>query len=455
MAAEVAVAEILEKMRVRDEDDDRTVLSKKLSYVLRHGAKQFDLQISDDGFVSVQELLSIGILFAGVSLETLVEFVDSSNAKKQRYELEEQPGNDFFIRAINKHTMDTVEKEKLPTKEREHRPPRRSLNREESLINEEAFCGRWKLDRLAKARLQELPTASRQQAMQRFRPGHEVPPNDYPKVFVAFCKRFKKAPFHNREQELQSEDHAGTAQGGQQRQDKSRRRLAGEEDAKFALDLERVGDQQQDVPHPHLLYLSPDSSPRSPAGMCSGGGSMPPSQPTSPQVEAGVALLGTTPPFRIPMPEQPMGFDQQQPWPFSQRFQAPPVHSPVGHTMRGGMPPPPPAASAPAQLQCQWQRSGPPPPPAHAPQVAGLPSFDDQAPMYMEDAARGGSWSPPASPQKLDGEYAAMWRPRRQQSEAYTQRQWHDQTHAYHIDGRYQYGGESVAGVWMPRHLSC
>jgi len=453
MASEVAVAEILERMRVKDEDDPRTVLSKKLSYVLRHGAKQLELQISDGGFVSMQELLSMGTLFGGVSLETLVEFVERSNTEKPRYELEEQPDGDFFIRAINKHTIDSVEKERLPMKERDKRHPRRSLHRVE-LLSEEAFCGRWKLDRLAQTRLLELPTASRQQAMQKFRPGHEVPSSDYPKVFVAFCKRFKKASSHNQEQELQSEDHAGTAQGGQRREGRSQRSRLGEE-AKFALNLERVGGQQQEVPTPWPLYLSPDSSPRSPAGMCSGGSSMPPSQPTSPQSEAGVMLLGTAPPLRKPMQEQLVGFDQHQ------RFQAPPVHRPVGR-----VPPPPPAASAPARLQCQGQQSGPPPPPAHAPKVAGLPSSDDQAPMYMDDAAHGCAWSPlaaprpddrqPASPQKLDGEYAAMWRPRRQQqSQAYTQRPWHDQTQAFHTDGRYQYGGEWVVGAWMPRHAAC
>lgn len=44
---------------------------------------------------------------------------------------------------------------------------------------------------MARQRLSELPEASRQLAMQRFNPGPEVPESDFPKLFVAFLKRFK------------------------------------------------------------------------------------------------------------------------------------------------------------------------------------------------------------------------------------------------------------------------
>ena len=76
------------------------------------------------------------------------------------------------------------------------------------IIEEDEFCRTWRLDKMARQRLAELPESSRQQAMQRFNPGPEVgsklkseklsgevPESDFPKLFVAFLKRFKtKAP---------------------------------------------------------------------------------------------------------------------------------------------------------------------------------------------------------------------------------------------------------------------
>jgi hypothetical protein len=61
------------------------------------------------------------------------------------------------------------------------------------LLSEEEFCTKFRLDRLARLRLSELPLSSRQRAMMEFNPGSQVPASDYPKVFVAFCKRFQKS----------------------------------------------------------------------------------------------------------------------------------------------------------------------------------------------------------------------------------------------------------------------
>ncbi|CAK9019593.1 2'-phosphotransferase, partial [Durusdinium trenchii] len=73
---------------------------------------------------------------------------------------------------------------KSPKKSSKDRVPTRILDQEE-------FCLTWRLDKMAMQRLAELPEASRQQAMQRFNPGPEVPESDFPKLFVAFLKRFK------------------------------------------------------------------------------------------------------------------------------------------------------------------------------------------------------------------------------------------------------------------------
>jgi len=200
-------------MRVRDGDDDRTILSKKLSYVLRHGAKMLDLDISDGGWVSVKHLLACEALFGGVAVEELKEVVDQSNRAKQRYELEEAE-DDWLIRATGKHTMQglqaaaKVEKKNRRSSgggggggrgegrqggggrgERPVRQPQQHLTADK--VTEDDFCAKWRLDFLARMRLNELPAASRQLAMQRFSPGPQVPPADFPKVFVAFCKRFR------------------------------------------------------------------------------------------------------------------------------------------------------------------------------------------------------------------------------------------------------------------------
>jgi len=221
-----------------------------------------------------------------------------------------------------------------------------------------------------------------------------------------------------------------------------------------------------------------------------------------------------------PMPPQhtPTGFDEQHPWHRSQRLQAPLHHRPVELAGRCVPPPPPPrfapqtAADLQAELQYRGPRPGPPPPPpAHAPRVAGSPSSDGYDPRYMEGAARGGYeedrrrwpieererpfedrgqvaaalWRPTArewperssgaqdrgmpvaarpgypgrpseAPQKLDGQYIAMWRPRKNQhSRADAQGVRPEQTQAFHTDVRYQYGGEAVAGVWVPRRTGC
>eukprot|EP00425_Heterocapsa_triquetra_P011924 CAMPEP_0195147660 /NCGR_PEP_ID=MMETSP0448-20130528/173829_1 /TAXON_ID=66468 /ORGANISM="Heterocapsa triquestra, Strain CCMP 448" /LENGTH=132 /DNA_ID=CAMNT_0040186251 /DNA_START=30 /DNA_END=424 /DNA_ORIENTATION=+ len=114
------LTDLLGKMRVKEDDDDRTVLSKKLSYVLRHGAKQLNLEINDGGFVSVKELLGMQALFDGVAVEALFEVVEQSNVEKQRYELQQQD-DDWLIRATGKHTMQGLEKAKPEKSEKRGR----------------------------------------------------------------------------------------------------------------------------------------------------------------------------------------------------------------------------------------------------------------------------------------------------------------------------------------------
>lgn len=44
-------------------DDRETIVSKKLSYILRHGAKGLGLHMDEKGFVGVEELVSFFSLF--------------------------------------------------------------------------------------------------------------------------------------------------------------------------------------------------------------------------------------------------------------------------------------------------------------------------------------------------------------------------------------------------------
>lgn len=196
---EAVIDEMSEKMRLKEGDDDRTVLSKKLSYVLRHGAKELGLNVDDGGFVSVSALLAVEPLFGGVPLEALVEIVEQSNMLKQRYELVLRDG-DYLIRATGKHTMTGLQRERKGGSSSSGAGGRRGRGeaggqRRQSapmpVLDEDEFCARWRLDRLARLRLGELAPASRQMAMQRFCPGPQVPASDFPKVFVAFCKRFR------------------------------------------------------------------------------------------------------------------------------------------------------------------------------------------------------------------------------------------------------------------------
>jgi len=183
-------SEMCEKMRLKEDDDDRTMLSKKLSYVLRHGAKQLDLEIDDGGYVCVSGLLACVELFGGVQLEALMEVVDQSNKDKQRYETVKRDDGEVLIRATGKHTMQGLEKARPKKVQRRPGGKEEASRGQRVQLSEEDFCEKWRLDRHARQRLSALPPASRQLVMKRFSPGPQVPATDFPKVFVAFCKRF-------------------------------------------------------------------------------------------------------------------------------------------------------------------------------------------------------------------------------------------------------------------------
>mmetsp|Transcript_92513 Transcript_92513/g.160727 ORF Transcript_92513/g.160727 Transcript_92513/m.160727 type:complete len:557 (+) Transcript_92513:79-1749(+) len=73
-------------MSLKPNDDERTAISKKISWILRHGAKKVGAEIDEEGWVRVKDMLALDI-FEGIMEERLLSVVHESNAQKVRYEL--------------------------------------------------------------------------------------------------------------------------------------------------------------------------------------------------------------------------------------------------------------------------------------------------------------------------------------------------------------------------------
>lgn len=87
-------------MSLKPNDDERTIISKKVSWILRHGAKKVGLKIDDEGWVQLQDMLDLDI-FEGIDEERLLSVVHESNAQKIRYELKDEEGG-VAIKAMSK-----------------------------------------------------------------------------------------------------------------------------------------------------------------------------------------------------------------------------------------------------------------------------------------------------------------------------------------------------------------
>eukprot|EP01027_Heterolobosea_sp_BB2_P018444 GEZU01025977.1.p1 GENE.GEZU01025977.1~~GEZU01025977.1.p1 ORF type:complete len:235 (+),score=76.74 GEZU01025977.1:507-1211(+) len=77
------------------------MISKSLSYLLRHGAIKSGLKMRDDGFVALSEILAMP-KFRGVSEDQIREIVAS--CPKQRFKLNEEDGK-LYIRANQGHSI--------------------------------------------------------------------------------------------------------------------------------------------------------------------------------------------------------------------------------------------------------------------------------------------------------------------------------------------------------------
>mgnify|MGYP000117887290 CR=1 FL=1 len=103
------------KGRGRRGENEDTVLSKSLSWILRHGAVDEGLTIDSSGYVPLDEVMQF-LKKKGhkdISEEKIRKIVDTN--EKKRFELLEKKHH-IFIRATQGHSMKIVNSEDLLTK---------------------------------------------------------------------------------------------------------------------------------------------------------------------------------------------------------------------------------------------------------------------------------------------------------------------------------------------------
>lgn len=198
-AVVVDIAEMTQKMRIKDSDDERATLSKKISYVLRYGVgKSIELAPDEDGYYKVQDILDLPEICKGVTEKMFKENVNRSNQDKIRYDMKDLEGVTWIKAAGHRGPQTSkADKEKAKMDAAKGGKPgqqRTGSNRAERKgkgISEEEFANKWNLDQLARQKLHDLGPGPRVTAMSQFDPNVNVPHEDFSKVFVAFCKRFR------------------------------------------------------------------------------------------------------------------------------------------------------------------------------------------------------------------------------------------------------------------------
>lgn len=92
---------ILEQITSLDDDDDeRATISKKISWILRHGAKKVNVKMTDDGWVKISDLNKVEILDEVPNVK-LMSVIMESNNQKPRYDLVNSAEGQW-IKAISK-----------------------------------------------------------------------------------------------------------------------------------------------------------------------------------------------------------------------------------------------------------------------------------------------------------------------------------------------------------------
>eukprot|EP00746_Dinoflagellata_sp_MGD_P119127 gnl/MRDRNA2_/MRDRNA2_55088_c0_seq1.p1 gnl/MRDRNA2_/MRDRNA2_55088_c0~~gnl/MRDRNA2_/MRDRNA2_55088_c0_seq1.p1 ORF type:complete len:459 (-),score=145.28 gnl/MRDRNA2_/MRDRNA2_55088_c0_seq1:364-1740(-) len=93
-----AETKLLEVMALKSGDDERTMISKKLSWILRHGAKKAGLEVANDGWIKMADVMKVELM-ADIPEEKIRAVIEESNTQKKRYELTAEGD---CIRAISK-----------------------------------------------------------------------------------------------------------------------------------------------------------------------------------------------------------------------------------------------------------------------------------------------------------------------------------------------------------------
>eukprot|EP00397_Hematodinium_sp_SG-2012_P043403 GEMP01048239.1.p1 GENE.GEMP01048239.1~~GEMP01048239.1.p1 ORF type:complete len:380 (+),score=82.56 GEMP01048239.1:262-1401(+) len=206
--------EMTQKMRIKETDDDRTTLSKKISYVLRYGVgKTIDLPSDADGFYRIKDILALPDIFKGVSEKVIKDNINRSNADKIRYEVKDIDGVSWIKAAGHRGEAARGQPKSAGTKEAkggkqgQQRNASTKADGRKKGYSEDDFAMRWSLDTLARQKLHELPTTQRQLAMSQFAPNQNVPDEDFSKVFVAFCKRFRSRQGKGGNEDEDDDDH--------------------------------------------------------------------------------------------------------------------------------------------------------------------------------------------------------------------------------------------------------
>jgi len=102
-------ADVLTHLESMKQDDyDRIEVSKKLSWILRRGAKSISVDIDAEGWVRLRDLLHVDFL-GHMSEAKLINLVEQSNRQKRRYEMKECQKDsrfEYFVRASSKRGTD-------------------------------------------------------------------------------------------------------------------------------------------------------------------------------------------------------------------------------------------------------------------------------------------------------------------------------------------------------------
>lgn len=104
------------KNNSQNKEENRSVaISKQMSYLLRHGAIKEGLKITNDGWVSMDDLLAFPKMKSkNITTQEVQDIVKSND--KQRFALKTDEKGNTWIRANQGHSLDSVEVEMTPIK---------------------------------------------------------------------------------------------------------------------------------------------------------------------------------------------------------------------------------------------------------------------------------------------------------------------------------------------------